>query len=688
MKAISLKKWKKRRNIPGIVMLFFLLFVHIVSAEDGSVSMKFHEKAVGAEVTLFQIADYVDGQFVVKEVFLPAGFSVDMLSDAEKVQIQAGLLSTIAREEEADGLSGAISEDGNLKFSELPAGIYVLTQTGGMDQIALQNAIIPIPAITSSGVLEYNIEADYSRKCSFPDGAALVYKVDDEDERVADAVFDLQKKVYLTSDMEVSEELEVNEDVSGKFVWVASEENLKTNQNGEIALNGLTYGMYRLIERIAPDGYLRNTAEHYFSVKEEGLVSESENGLFEITSGNAAEVTIVDQPSRMEVNKVDEDGNPLPGAHLTIKDANGDGILEEDGSMKYDLLSAEEAVEVKKLPNGDYYLSELSAPDGYKVAEDIPFTIDGNQNPQTVVIQMVDQKQSASEYILRVTKKLTDLDDNLLIAEEASFFVALFSDAEFTKRVSNVKEISFHRQSSETVVFENLIPGETYYLAETDMFGAALDDFKLDSLPYIPVYEEQKIEMLPSRKNTESEFANVYAEFPDGFFYEGSLTITKKVLRGSEEYETEETFYAGIFEDPNFTDLYQLVPLQMDGESEVSVTVPVGIDRSLDGSKTYYVKETDKNGTPLRNGSGLEYTISQDKEKIVVFVNEKNEVTITNTYQVKEVVTPVPSENAPESPQGSQGVRTGDETTVAGWILLSVTAMLVAGWILKKKRSF
>lgn len=88
----------------------------------------------------------------------------------------------------------------------------------------------------------------------------------------------------------------------------------------------------------------------------------------------------------IKIQKVDEDGKALSGAKLQILDENN-GIIDEwvtDGTDH--VVSA-------KLAKGTYKLHEVSAPDGYEVAEDISFTY-----PQTdsKTITMTDKKSAAA----------------------------------------------------------------------------------------------------------------------------------------------------------------------------------------------------------------------------------------------------------------------------------------------------
>ena len=69
----------------------------------------------------------------------------------------------------------------------------------------------------------------------------------------------------------------------------------------------------------------------------------------------------------------------LPGAELTITDKDGKEIDR--------WVSSDKPHYIEKLPAGDYTLTEITAPDGYDIAESIRFTILPTGEVQTVVMK-------------------------------------------------------------------------------------------------------------------------------------------------------------------------------------------------------------------------------------------------------------------------------------------------------------
>lgn len=102
------------------------------------------------------------------------------------------------------------------------------------------------------------------------------------------------------------------------------------------------------------------------------------------TVENTAEVQkhiMEDDVTKVLISKTDISGKELPGAKLTILDAEGN-VVES-------WTSTEEAHYIEKLPIGEYTLREESAPNGYLVAEDVKFTVEDTGEIQKVA--MIDE---------------------------------------------------------------------------------------------------------------------------------------------------------------------------------------------------------------------------------------------------------------------------------------------------------
>ena len=126
-------------------------------------------------------------------------------------------------------------------------------------------------------------------------------------------------------------------------------------------------GKYTLTERKPADGYV--TAEEIeFEVLERG------EGDFDIQH-----VEMFDDVTKVEISKQDvTNEKELPGARLVIKD--------EDGKKMEEWTSTNEPHYIEMLPIGKYTLTEVTAPDGYDVAETVEFEVMDTAEIQHVVM--------------------------------------------------------------------------------------------------------------------------------------------------------------------------------------------------------------------------------------------------------------------------------------------------------------
>lgn len=131
-----------------------------------------------------------------------------------------------------------------------------------------------------------------------------------------------------------------------------------TDKDGFIEIRGLVPGTYLFQETNTPDGYVADETFHEFTVDENGLV-ENENG---------HTIVIENTYTKVEFLKTDKaTGKTIAGAVLQLTDASGNVIDTWE--------SEETAHRINKLTAGEYVLTELSAPSGYKKGEAVKCVI-------------------------------------------------------------------------------------------------------------------------------------------------------------------------------------------------------------------------------------------------------------------------------------------------------------------------
>ena len=135
-----------------------------------------------------------------------------------------------------------------------------------------------------------------------------------------------------------------------------------------IVTKELKPGKYTLTETIAPEGYKLSTETITFTVDKNGEVE----GTIVMYNAPKKEVVI----SKQDITNKEE----LPGAHLVIKDAEGNVVEEWDSTDTPHIVT-------KELKPGKYTLTETIAPEGYELSsETITFTVDENGEVKETVI--------------------------------------------------------------------------------------------------------------------------------------------------------------------------------------------------------------------------------------------------------------------------------------------------------------
>ena len=266
--------------------------------------------------------------------------TVIMRDDTIKVEISKKDLTTMEElpgaeltitDKDGEEIDRWVSSDKPHYIEKLPAGEYTLTEVKAPDGYAFAESV-PFTVLPTGEVQQFEMWDD-------------VIKVE------------LSKKDLTTMEELPGAELTLT-DKDGKEIerWVSTDK--------PHYIEKLPAGDYTLSEVKAPDGYAFSESVP-FTVLPTGEVQQFE---------------MRDDVIKVEISKADITTNKeLPGAELII--------TNKDGKVVERWTSNDKPHYIEKLPAGEYTLTEITAPNGYEIAEDIFFTVLPTGEIQRVVMK-------------------------------------------------------------------------------------------------------------------------------------------------------------------------------------------------------------------------------------------------------------------------------------------------------------
>ena len=333
------------------------------------------------------------GKYIIEEIRAPLGYYVNeepmevtFTYDGQAVQVLESTCTDkptemwvskrdLTNDEELPGATLTIQDaEGNVVTSwvstDTPhrvAGLYLgetytLTETRPADGYALADEITfrLLQKVDEDGSNLQEAEVYYLTEKSL-----LFWKWDDW-KLLDDATVIMQDDI---TKVQISKkDLTTNEELPGAELIITDEKGSEIDRwistDAPHYMEKLPAGKYTLTEVTAPDGY-----------------AIAERMEFEVLpNGEVQTFEMFDDTIKVKISKVDITTNEeLPGAELVIKDKDGTEIDR--------WISTNGPHYVEKMPAGDYTLTEITAPNGYKVAESIDFTVLPTGEMQTVVMK-------------------------------------------------------------------------------------------------------------------------------------------------------------------------------------------------------------------------------------------------------------------------------------------------------------
>lgn len=340
-----------------------------------------------------------------KNIYINESCSSNPAYKADATKAFAGAEFTLTQNGTSNTFTATSDETGKVSFTDLELGSYTLKETAVADG---SNAKLLTDTYTvevetdgctiknEAGKTVTSITNDITRT----DISLVKVNEADPSKKLPDSTYGLYRKLTTSTD-----DAEITTDDAVKIAEAT------TDENGVLTFKGVLLDTeYVIKEEVAPDGYYVSdkpiSVEFKAGTDGKPVLKKANgsNGTAVVNSVTGA-ITWNEPVVIYQFTKTDEDGNPLKGAELEIRDASG-RVLDKwtsDGTAHVleGILSCGES----------YKLVETKAPNGYDIADPVAFTVDetmdANQN-YVGKISMVDKKTKATTEITTTETTTTD----------------------------------------------------------------------------------------------------------------------------------------------------------------------------------------------------------------------------------------------------------------------------------------
>ena len=399
---------------------------------------------------------------------------------------------------------------------------------------------------------------------------------------------------------------------TGKAVY-----SFTTGNEVETLTNKLTAGSYVLTELIAPGGY-SNTSDVAFKVKD----------------GQTTEVVMRNASYGKSAHKLTVSMQVYVGdAQVYAKDTASGTYAKEKRYTYYAALFADKArtqkvsdvkeitvsglsgsVSFSNLEKGTYYLAETDEYGNVLSASDIHGTVckieysDGGKvsvsasSAQAVIKNVYSSLPKGYRHTatLTITKKLQTASGEAQ-TDTKTFYAGIYRKKDFSD-TPTVVALDLKNASEATAKRRILLSSSNevnYYIAEVDKSGKRITDEA--SFGYTIQVDQPGVTL----KGGEEKHVTITNKTRVS---KVTLYLTKKVYEGTSKKAVNETFYAGLFKDPEFTQLYaKPIALQLKNKSEITLKLSLNLGAAA-GAKIY-VAEVDENGKVVQAGAKFGYDI-------------------------------------------------------------------------------
>ena len=569
-----------------------------------------------------------------------------------------------------------VDKDGNLITSETDEFLYTVTYPGHAD-----GKLTVVCGEKTEGTLQNQLN-----------NSTVKIQVEDEKGNLLSGAKLVLKK------QETGEVVPVNQ----KAVFESTGKALVLENKLE---NGTSY---ILTELTAPDGY-----------------SNTEDVIFTAEEGQTVEVVLTNKKAKGN-NTLTVMKQVYSGEYQVYAQDTAAGTYAQEGCYTYyaalyaDAKRTKKVSDVKeitvnglsgtaafgKLENGTYYLGETDQYGNVVESSDsctVKYTnagklqIKGNVTAEIQNVYSELPRGYRYTATLTITKKLQNSSGE---AEAASktFYAGIYRTQDYSD-TPTIIPITLNNASEASERRRILLPGSddlNYYIAEVNEQGQRITDNS--DFGYVPTIDQPQLTV----KKGEDASVTITNKTK---ISKVTLYLTKKVYKGTSQYAVNETFYAGLFKDPEFTQLYaNPIPMQLKGKSELTLKLTLNLGSASEAK--IYVAEVDKNGKVVKSSKEFGYDIrvvnatasfSQDRTEVqsillnAVYgsVNDDDWRSIENKDDNNIGDEPGGSGYSSNGSGGSTNgdVSTGDETPILPNVAVLVASVVVIlGLVLTSKK--
>ncbi len=472
---------------------------------------------------------------------------------------------------------------------------------------------------------------------------------------------DLVSNVDLTIHVRNGSAAENNTSVAGIRMSLKAAEDI-TSSTGEVVhkKDAPVWTFESTAEGEAVGSHLTNSGSYYVEMEADAPQTEYLPGArvyFRISrQGNV----LVGQSQEQHVTNLNyfvyqlSDGESLPKGMLVveapsettfvIKDADKNVITDAAGRPVYFMVipGTSTGRAAVTLPEGTYWLSQLTAKNGYLPAQDQEIVI-AAEDTEGKLVQIINSRANVQNANTLHLTAQTSYKTTLLTAEkDMEFFAALFSDEELTQRITGVQKLTQTSGSTASASATLHVPGRgPFYLAETDELGVPVT-----GTDYRGVVEDTSGKALSSIAYTAESGGNQTAVlhrkytsvYPDNLFsYEATVSVTKNVQDkiGNAQAVTDE-FYISLFKDTAHKMLVETLPVIALNNASTG-TVTTGEVKVTSAETVYFAAETNADGTPVETLGNGTYTYDKStygeenaNGRLTVTYGKEAKLTLTN----------------------------------------------------------